>query len=135
MQNPRVIFHHYQKYRHRWTIQTQNNSNIQNTHFHAFNCVLMRWNNFVPANVIITREFLLYLNNEHKEVIKKQAGYFDLARIYKFDETGINYIWWHLITLPNMFNATFCYWPLIVFDMHKCMQFLLFFTEWYLEPF
>ena len=34
----------------------------------------MRSSNFVPVNIIFPREFLLYLSNEHKEIIKNKLG-------------------------------------------------------------
>ena len=67
----------YREYRHRVTGQIQQSSNIQNVHFHlSVSCVLARCKNFVPASIVIPTDFLPYLTNEHKEIIKNKLGIF-----------------------------------------------------------
>ena len=72
-----IVSRDYWEYRQRLSDQIQYSSNIQNVHFHlSVSCVLARCNNFVPANVAIPTDFLPYLSNEHKEIIKSKLGIF-----------------------------------------------------------
>ena len=72
-----IVSRDYREHRHRVTGQIQYSSNIQNRHFHlSVSCVLAMCNNFVPADVVIPINFLPYLSNEHKEIIKNKLGIF-----------------------------------------------------------
>ena len=72
-----IVLRDYREYRNRLTGQIQYSSNIKNVHFHlSVSCALARCNNFVPANVVVTTDFLPYLSNEHKKIIKNELGVF-----------------------------------------------------------